>query len=124
MKILLKKFALLLALPVCALASFPSPAAADSTASLILSKKCGDYNINIWRNYRSGELLYRSTSRHGDLSLGRGTTRLTEGVRLYQFQNDNYEYWVWDGILGNPQPGSLEVYRDNSILMQQDCAKN
>lgn len=123
MKTLLARLALLLTLPVCAVANFTLPAAADSTASLILNTQCGDYHVNIWRKYGSGELLYRSTSRYGDLSLGQGTSQLTEGVQVYRFENGNYSYWVWDGTLSS-QSGTLEVYRDNSLLMQQDCRKN
>jgi hypothetical protein len=123
MKTLLTRLALLLTLPVCALANFPLSAAADSTASLILNTQCGDYQINIWRRYGSGELLYRSTSRYGDLSLNRGTSQLTEGVQVYRFQNGDYDYWVWDGTLSS-QPGTLEVYQNNSILMQQNCTKS
>ena len=80
--------------------------------------------VNIWQNYRSGELLYRSTSRNGNLSLGSGTRQATEGVQVYRFRNGDYEYWVWDGILDSAQSGTLEVYRDNRILMRQDCTKN
>ena len=125
MKTLLKSLALLIALPVCALTNFPLSATADSTAGLILSRKCeGDYNVNIWQNYRSGELLYRSTNRNGNLSLGSGTRQATEGVQVYRFRNGDYEYWVWDGTLDSAQSGTLEVYRDNRILMRQDCTKN
>ncbi|MEO8891109.1 MAG: hypothetical protein ABI417_06175, partial [Coleofasciculaceae cyanobacterium] len=82
MKKLLKKTALLLAVPVCVLTSFSLTASADSTAGIVLSTKCqGGYDINIWRNYTSGELLYRSTSGNGNLSLGGGTVKSTEGVR-------------------------------------------
>jgi hypothetical protein len=123
MKTLLARLALLLTLPVCALTSLPSPAAADSTASLILNTQCGDYHINIWRKYGSGELLYRSTSRYGNLSLGQGTSQLTEGVQVYRFQNGDYGYWVWDGTLSS-QPGSLDVYHNNYSLMQLSCTKN
>jgi hypothetical protein len=81
MKTLLTRLTLLLALPICAVANFPLPAAADSTADLILSTECrGGYNVNIWRNYTIGELLYRSTSHNGNLSLGRGKSQATEGV--------------------------------------------
>ncbi|MEH1775601.1 MAG: hypothetical protein V7K64_27345 [Nostoc sp.] len=56
----MKTSALLLALPISILANFSLPASADSTASILLSTKCqGGYNINIWRNYTNGELLYR-----------------------------------------------------------------
>jgi hypothetical protein len=125
MKTLLKRTALFLALPISVLANFSLPASADSTAGIILSTKCqGGYNINIWQNYTSGELLYRSTSPNGNLSLGRGTSQATEGVRVYKFRKGNYEYWVWDGTLDNPQTGTLEVYKNNRILMQQACTKN
>lgn len=125
MKILLKRAALLLALPISVFANFSLNASADSTAGIILSTKCmGGYNINIWQNYTSGELLYRATSPNGNLSLDGGTSQATEGVRVYKFQNGNYEYWVWDGTLDDPQSGTLEVYKNNRILMQQACTKN
>ncbi|WP_414586112.1 hypothetical protein [Scytonema sp. PCC 10023] len=125
MKTLLKRSVLLLALPITILANFSLRASADSTAGIILSTKCqSGYNINIWRNYTSGELLYRATSPNGNLSLGSGTSQATEGVRVYKFRNANYEYWVWDGTLDNPQSGTLEVYKNNRILMQQACTKS
>lgn len=122
MKTLLKRAVLFFALPICISGYFSLPAAADSTADLILSTRCqGGYNINIWLNYRSGELLYRATSPHGNLSLGRGTSQATEGVRVYKFGSGNYEYWVWDGTLDDPQAGTLEVYQNNYLLMRQAC---
>ncbi|MBN3947478.1 MAG: hypothetical protein HWQ38_13810 [Nostoc sp. NMS7] len=122
---LMKTSALLLALPISILANFSLRASADSTASIVLSTKCqGGYNINIWRNYTSGELLYRATNPNGNLSLGKGTTKATEGVRVYKFRNGIYEYWVWDGTLDNPQSGTLEVYKKNRILMKQACRKS
>ncbi|MEP0884684.1 hypothetical protein [Microcoleus sp. FACHB-SPT15] len=125
MKTLLKISALLLALPISVLANFSLKASADSTAGIILSTRCqGGYNINIWQNHSSGELLYRVTSPNGNLSLDGGTTQATEGVRVYKFRNGNYQYWVWDGTLDNPQSGTLEVYKNNRILMQRTCTKN
>lgn len=122
---LMKTFALLLALPISILANFSLRASADSTAGIILSTKCrGGYNVNIWQNYTSGELLYRATSPNGNLSLGKGTSKATEGVRVYKFRNGIYEYWVWDGTLDNPQSGTLEVYKNNRILMKQACTKS
>jgi hypothetical protein len=124
MKTLLTKFALLFALPICTLANFSLPASADSTADLILNLQCqGGYDINIWKTHASGELLYRSTGDNGNLSLGRGTSRATEGVRVYQFRNNNYQYWVWDGTLDNSKAGTLEVYRNNHMLMQRSCVQ-
>jgi hypothetical protein len=121
---ILKRSVSLLVLLILASANFPLSASADSTTELILSTKCqGGYNINIWRNYVSGELLYRSTSSYGDLSLGSGTSKATEGVRVFKFQNGDYAYWVWDGTLDNPRSGNLEVYKNNRILMQQACEK-
>ncbi|GAA6616646.1 hypothetical protein [Scytonema sp. NUACC26] len=125
MKTLLKRSALLFALSISVLVNFSLRASADSTASIILSTKCqGGYNINIWRNYTSGELLYRATSPNGNLSLAGGTKQATEGVKVYKFRNRNYEYWVWDGTLDNPQSGTLEVYKNNRILLHQACTKS
>ncbi len=125
MKTLLKRSALFFALTICISSYFSLPAAADSTADLILSTQCqGDYNINIWQNYQSGELLYRATSLNGNLSLGGGTRQATEGVQVYKFGNGNYEYWVWDGTLDDPQAGTLEVYQNNRLLMRQACTRS
>ena len=121
MKTLLKRLALLVALPICALANFTLPAAADSTAALLLSTRCrGGYNVNIWRNYNSGELLYRSTGSSGNLSLGRGTSHAGEGVRVYRFRNGDYEYWLWDGP-DSSRSETLQVYRNDRVIMQQLC---
>lgn len=125
MNTLLKISALFLALPISVLTNFFLPVSADSTASIILSTKCrGGYNINIWQNRTSRELLYRATSSKGNLNLGRGTVKATEGVRVYKFRSGNYEYWVWDGTLDSPQSGTLEVYKNNRILMQKACTKS
>jgi hypothetical protein len=87
--------------------------------------KCqGGYNINLWKKHSSGELLYRSTSSHGNLSLGGGTSQATEGVRVYKFRNGNYQYWVWDGTLDSQQSGTLEVYENNRIRMRQACTRS
>src|SRR3712207_4164563 len=118
MRTLLKRSALLLALATCVSANLSLRASADSTAGLILSMKCqGGYNINLWKKHSSGELLYRATSSKGNLSLGGGTSKATEGVRVYKFRNGNYEYWVWDGTLDGQQSGTLEVYENNHIRM-------
>ena len=125
MRTLLKRSALLLALATCISANFSLRASADSTAGLILSMKCqGGYNINLWKKHSSGELLYRSTSSKGNLSLGGGTSKATEGVRVYKFRNRNYQYWVWDGTLDSQQSGTLEVYENNRIRMRQACTKS
>ena len=125
MRTLLKSSALLLALATCISANFSLRASADSTAGLILSMKCqGGYNINLWKKHSSGELLYRSTSSKGNLSLGGGTSKATEGVRVYKFRNRNYQYWVWDGTLDSQQSGTLEVYENNRIRMRQACTKS
>jgi hypothetical protein len=125
MKISQKISALLLTLPISVLVNFFLSASADSTAGIILSTRCqGGYNINIWQNRTSGELLYRATSPKGDLSLDGGTRQATEGVRVYKFRDRNYEYWVWDGTLNDPQSGFLEVYKNNRISMRQPCRKD
>jgi hypothetical protein len=101
MKTLLNGSTFILALATCIAANFYLPAAADSTANLILSLRCrGGYDINIWKTKTSGELLYRSTSPNGNLSLGRGTRQATEGVQVYRFRNGNYQYWVMGRHIG------------------------
>ena len=118
MKTLLSRSTFLLAMATFIAANSSLPAAADSTASLILSLRCqGGYNVNIWKTNTSGELLYCSTSPNGNLSLGRGTRQATEGVQVYRFRNGNYQYWVWDGTLDSKQSGTLEVYKNNYIQM-------
>jgi hypothetical protein len=125
MKTVLKNATILLALPICVLANFSLRASADSTAGLILSMSCrGSYNVNIWRNRTSRELLLRSSGPQGNLSLGKGTSRATEGVRVYKFRNGNHEYWVWDGTLDNPNAGTYEVYKNNRILTRHTCRKS
>jgi hypothetical protein len=124
MKTLLNGSTFFLALATCIAANFYLPAAADSTANLILSLRCrGGYDVNIWKTKTSGELLYRSTSPNGNLSLGRGTRQATEGVQVYRFRNGNYQYWVWDGTLDSKQSGTLEVYKNNRIQLQRACTK-
>ncbi len=124
MKTLLKRSALLLAVTTCISATLSLKATADSTADLILSLKCrGGYNINVWKKYSSGELLYRSKSSRGNVSVGRGTSKATEGVRVYKFRNGNYQYWVWDGTQDSRQSGTLEVYKNNQIRLHEACTK-
>jgi hypothetical protein len=123
MKKLLKTSTLLLALTTC-ISAIALPAFADSTADLILNLKCqGGYNINVWKKRASGELLYRSTGSGGNLNLGKGSSKATEGVKVYKFRNNNYEYWAWDGTLDSQQAGTLEVYKNNRLLMRQVCKK-
>ena len=126
MHYLLKRAALLLAISTCASANFVLPASADSTAGLVLQLQCqrGKYNINIWRKHSSGELLYRAKSHLGALSLGKGTSELTEGVRVYKFQNGDAEYWVWDGTLDDQGSGALDVYQNKEFVRRYDCTKS
>lgn len=124
MKVFLIRSTTLLALAASLITHFALPAKADSTATLLLNLQCqGGYNVSIWETKQSGELLYRSTSANGNLSLGRGTSQATEGVRVYKFQNGNYQYWVWDGTLDSQQSGTLEVYKNNAIQQQYACTK-
>jgi hypothetical protein len=124
MKGLLKKLALLTVVANCTPVFLASPVSADSTADLVLNLRCrGGFNTQVWSNRTSGTLLYRTTSPHGDLSLDGGTVQNTEGVRVYKFQNGDYQYWVWDGTLDSQEAGTLEVYQNNRILMQQPCRK-
>jgi hypothetical protein len=123
MKMLLKRFALLLSSMTCVSAYLVLPASADSTADVILNLKCqGGYNVNVWKRYDSGELLYRSTSPQGNLSLGRGTRDDTGAVRAYEFRNGNYVYQALSDK-GDHQ-GLLSVYQNGHLLMQQACTRS
>ncbi|MEO8892295.1 MAG: hypothetical protein ABI417_12300 [Coleofasciculaceae cyanobacterium] len=125
MKTLLKRFALLLGSMTCVSAYLVLPASADSTAALVLSLKCqGGYNVNIWKRYRSGELLYRSQSPRGNLSLGRGTRDDTGAAQVYKFKNDNYTYQVLRGKADHQGKGTLNVYKNDRSIMSQTCTVN
>ena len=124
MKTFLKRLTLLVALPICALANFTSPASADSTSELILNTMCeGGYNVSVWRNRTSSELQYRATGPFGDLTLGKGTRQATEGVQVYRFSKGVYEIWVWDGTLDSAQSGTLDLYKNKSIIAHKNCTK-
>jgi hypothetical protein len=124
MKAFLNYSTILPALAISMILHFALPASADSTANLLLNLQCeGGYNVDIWKTKQSGELLYRSTSSNGKLSLGRGTSQATEGVRVYKFQKGNHQYWVWDGTLDSQQSGTLEVYKNNTIQRRYACTK-
>lgn len=124
MKAFLNYSTILPAFAISMILYFALPASADSTANLLLNLQCeGGYNVDIWKTKQSGELLYRSTSSNGKLSLGRGTSQATEGVRVYKFQKGNHQYWVWDGTLDSQQSGTLEVYKNNTIQRRYACTK-
>jgi hypothetical protein len=124
MKVWLRKSTILGIVASCIRAFLPSPAAADSTADLLLNLRCGGgYNPQVWRDRSSGRYLYRIQSATGNLNLNRGTVQSTEGVRVYKFRNGSYQYWVWDGTLDSKQAGTLEVYRTNRLVMRQPCRK-
>ncbi len=104
---------------------FTLPASADSTADLVLSLKCqGGYNVNVWKRYDSGELLYRSTSPQGNLSLGKGTRDDTGAAQVYQFKNGNYKYQVLGGKGDHQGKGTLEVYKNDRSIMSRTCTPN
>jgi len=125
MKTLQKRFALLLGLITGVSICLVLPASADSTADLVLSLKCqGGYNVNVWKKYDSGELLYRSTSPNGNLSLGKGTRDDTGAAKVYKFKNGNYEYQVLSGKGDHQGKGTLEVYKNNRPIMSQACTPN
>lgn len=124
MKLRWQRFALLNAVVSGVLGSLALPAAADSTADLVLALRCrGGYNVQVWQDRSSDAFLYRATSHHGNLNVDGGAAQDTEGVRVYRFQNGSYQYWVWDGTLDSQDAGTLEVYENNRILMQQSCRK-
>ena len=125
MKTLLEQFLLLLGLMTWVSAYPVLPASADSTADLVLSLKCqGGYNVNVWKRHDSGELLYRSTSPQGNLSLGKGTRNNTGAAQVYKFKNGNYEYQAIGGRGDHQGQGTLEVYKNGRSIMSQTCTPN
>jgi hypothetical protein len=87
--------------------------------------KChGGYNVNVWKRHDSGELLYRSTSRQGNLSLGKGTRENTGASQVYKFKNGNYEYQAIGGVADHQGQGTLEVYKNGRSIMSQTCTQD
>ncbi len=122
MKIFQKRSALIFGLIICASNYLSLPASADSTADLILSLKCQcGYNVNIWKRHNSGEVLYRSTSPLGDLSLNKGTAENTGAAQVYKFKSSNYEYQVIGGKGDHQGQGTLEVFKNGRSIMSQTC---
>ncbi len=124
MKTLLKRSTVLLGLMTCAVAQFPLSASADSTAGLILSLKCpSEYTVNIWKRYRSGELLYRGTGLLGNLSLGKGTEENTGAAQVYKFKRGNYTYQVLGGKGNRQEQGTLQVSEKDRSIVSQTCRR-
>jgi hypothetical protein len=124
MKTRLKQTTLLFGLMTCTSACLALPVSADSTADLILSLKCqGDYTVNIWRRYQSGELLYRGTGLLGNLDLGRGTSDNTEAVEVYKFRKGVYTYQVRGGKADHQGQGTLEVFKNGRSILVESCTK-
>lgn len=99
------------------------PSFADSTADLLFIFQCGEYEIEIWQSRFFNTYLYRSQSPKGNLSLDDGLVQNQEGIFVYKFINRNYQYWVWDATLDNPNTGVLEVYYRNRQILQRTCHK-
>jgi hypothetical protein len=123
MKTLLKQSTVLLGLITCVLTQ-PSPASADSTADLVLILHCqGDYNVNVWKRYVSGELLYRGVGPLGSLSLGKGIMENTGSAQVYKFRNGNYVYQVVGGRADHRHRGTVEVFRNGRSILNQTCTQ-
>jgi hypothetical protein len=122
MKTLLKQSMILLGLATCVLANLSQPASADSTAALIISLRCqSDYNINVWRRYISGELLYRGTGPLGHLDLGKGSRENTVSAQVYKFKRGDYVYQVVSGRGDHRWQGALEVFKNGRSILNQTC---
>lgn len=119
------KQTILLGLMACVLAHLSLRASADSTADLILILKCkGGYNVNIWKRYGSGEILYRSTSPQGNLSLGKGTRENTGAAQVYKFKHGNYEYQVLEGKGDRQGQGTLEIFKNDRSILSRVCKQD
>ena len=124
MKTLFRRSALLLGLFTLVSAHFALPAAADSTADLILMLKCpNDYTVNVWKRYGSGELLYRGTGLLGNLSLGKGTSNSTGAAQVYRFKSGDYEYQALGGRRDHQGKGSLTVFKNGRSILSQACTR-
>jgi hypothetical protein len=99
----------------------PLSTKADSTANLLMSLKCHNFQVQVWKNRSSGAYLYRSQGTHGNLKINGGTRQSTEGVTVYKFRNGGYQYWVWDGTLDSKDRGRVEIYRNNRLVQGINC---
>ncbi|MEH1851318.1 MAG: hypothetical protein V7L11_06450 [Nostoc sp.] len=93
-------------------------------AKIIQFKCTTAYNLNVWKRYDSGELLYSSTSPQGNLSLGNGSREDTGSAQVYKFKNGNYKYQVLGGKGDRQGKGTLEVFENDRSIMSQTCTPN
>jgi hypothetical protein len=119
MRNLIKKIALPAAL-VTGLSTATLPAAASAPATWSRTYYCREYAVTL-HQYQDKSFSYHSRSKYGNLNLGQGTVKYTEGVRVIKFRNANTQYWVWDGTLDSPNLGTLEVYQNNRLILQRQC---
>ncbi|MBD2309579.1 hypothetical protein H6G17_29535 [Chroococcidiopsis sp. FACHB-1243] len=113
-----------LSAPSVVSAHFALPAAADSTADLIVTLKCpNDYTVNVWKRYGSGKLLFRGIGLLGNLSLGKGTNDSTGAAQVYKFKHGNYEYQVLGRRRDHQAQGSLTVYKNGRSIFSQACTR-
>lgn len=122
MRTQLRRFAVMLGLVTSVSAQLALPASADSTAALILSLKCpNDYTVNVWKRYRSGEILYRGTGLLGNLSVDKGTIENTGAAQVYKFKHGGYTYQVVKGTKDHQGQGTVEVFKNGRSILSQTC---
>lgn len=119
MRNLIKKIALPAAL-VTGLTTAALPAAASAPVTWSRTFYCSEYTVTL-RQHQDKSFSYQSRSKYGNLNLGQGTVKYTEGVRVIKFRNANTQYWVWDGTLDSRNKGTLEVYQNNRLVLQRQC---
>jgi hypothetical protein len=121
----LKQSVWLLGWVTAILVQFTLPAAADSTADLILSLQCpGEYTVNVWQRYGSQELLYRGSGPLGQLNLGKGTRDRTGAAQVYKFKQGDYDYQAIGGTQEHQGRGTLAVFKKGRAILNLVCTES
>ncbi len=111
----------LLSLPTAMLAYLSAtitPLASHPVEKWSRDYTCGEYNITVSEEPH-GVFTYQSRSAKGNLNLEGGTIKHTEKHQLFQFHNNDFEYWVWTNL--QRRTGVLEVYQNKRKILKQNC---
>ena len=98
------------------------PAFGQTGSSWTKTFLCKENTITINRD-AAGTYHFQSTGRMQVDRLSGGSMTLNKGVPVYQFNDSDRQYWLWDGSENNPPYGSLEFYENDSLVLQLECAR-
>lgn len=108
---------------VCAVAlCLLLPTIGQSGSPLHRTFLCKENTITITQD-ASGSFHFQSTGRIQVEGLDGGSMTLNKGVPVYKFQDGGRQYWLWDGTEKRPRFGSLEVYEEDVLVLQLECAR-